>query len=64
MRKTEGGRVPLRPHLFQGNTVTLHSQSGRKLVAGAFSFYGPKAKASFECIINKFETNGNTDFQE
>ena len=44
MRKTEGGRVPLRPHLFQGNAVTLHSQSGRKLVAGAFSFYGPKRK--------------------
>ena len=46
MRKTEGGRVPLRPHLFQGNAVTLHSQSGRKLVAGAFSFMGPSGAQS------------------
>ena len=38
MRKTEGVRVPPRSCLIQGNTVTLHSQSGRKLVAGAFSF--------------------------
>lgn len=52
MRKTEGVRVPPRSCFIQGNTVTLHSQSGRKLVAGAFRFYGPKTKARFELIIN------------
>ena len=52
MRKTEGGRVPLRPHLFQGNAVTLHSQSdGRNLVAGAFRVWAQAEEHSL--IKNK-----------
>ena len=30
MRKTEGGRVPLRPHLIQRNIVILHSENRRR----------------------------------
>lgn len=51
MRKTEGVRVPPRSCLIQGNTVTLHSQSGRKLVAGAFRLWA-QSEAHFELIIN------------
>ena len=47
MRKTEGGRVPLRPHLFQGNAVTLHSQSDEEIWLRVLFVYGP-SEAHFE----------------
>lgn len=40
MRKTEGGRVPLRPHLIQGNIVTLHPEN-RKTGTALFGATSP-----------------------
>jgi len=62
MRKTEGGRVPPRPHLIQGNIVTLHPEN-RKTGTALFGATSPvfwvrgakhvvtrKSETVFECF--------------